>query len=105
MGDFMNVFEWDRRCKTVKEAIEKYKIPDDWTAEFQCAHLGHPNIFIPVERIRKFPAILDLRLFIADDRANNCSGFSCPPGRKRIVFQIARMGDLIKALETEQTNK
>ncbi len=94
----MDVFGCDYECRTVGEAIIKYSIPDDWDAEFDAYDDIYPIVCIQVERIRKIPAIMDLKLRIVENADDEYAGCMVLTNRKSIVFKIDYMDDLARAL-------
>lgn len=95
----MDEFGCDYGCGTVGESIVKYNIPDDWCAEFDAYDDVYPIIVIQVDTIRKIPGMMDLKLRsieCPDDEYAGCMVFT---GKKAIVFKVASMSGLVKAME------
>ncbi len=95
----MDEFDCDYACKTVGESITKYHIPNDWCAEFDAYDGIHPIICIQIAQIRKTPAMMDLKLRIVENAADEYAGCMILASRKTIAFKIDYMSDLIKAME------
>ena len=98
----MDAFGCDYECRTVGESIMKYHIPDDWCAEFDAYDDVYPIVCIPIDRIRKTPAMMGLRLRIVEDRDNEYAGCMVLTDQKTIAFKIDDRRDLIKALGPKQ---
>ena len=95
----MDEFGCDYACRTVGESIVKYSIPDDWCAEFDACDDVYPIIVIQVDKIRKAPAMMDLKLRIIahpDDEYAGCMVFT---EKTAIVFKVDSMSVLVKAME------
>ena len=94
----MDIFGCDYGCRTVGEASIKYNIPDDWDAEFDACDDIYPIVCIQVERIRKIPAIMDLKLRIVENEDDEYAGCMVLTNRKIIAFKINYMDDLTRPL-------
>ena len=99
----MDEFGCDYECKTVGESIIKYNIPDDWCAEFDAYDDVYPIIVIRVGKIRKAPAMMDLKLRTIEDPDDEYAGCTILEDEKLIAFKINHMGDLVTAMETMAT--
>lgn len=95
----MDEFGCDYACKTAGESITKYNIPDDWCAEFDAYDGVYPIIVIPVELIRKAPAMMDLKLRMVENPDDEYAGCMVLTEKQTIAFKVNYMSDLIKALE------
>lgn len=93
----MDEFGCDYACKTVGESIVKYNIPNDWTAEFEACDCVHPIVCIPVDRVRKVPAIMDLKLKIVENEDDEYAGCMVLTNQKTIAFKIDYLSDLTRA--------
>ena len=96
--NYMDEFGCDYGCRTVGESIIKYNIPDDWDAEFDAYDDIYPIVCIQVERIRKIPAVMDLKLRIVENEDDEYAGCMVRTNRKVIAFKIDYMRDLTRAL-------
>ena len=94
----LDKYDYDYACRTVGESILKYNIPDDWTAEFDAYDGIYPIAYIPVERIRKSPALMDLKLRMIENEDDELAGCMMFAKQKVIAFKIDYMRDLISAL-------
>ena len=99
----MEEFACDYRCKTVGESIRKYNIPDDWCAEFDACDNVYPIICIPVDQIRRAPAMMELKLRVVENEDEEYAGCMVLSERKTIAFKVDYMSDLLKAMEAIQT--
>ena len=99
----MDEFGCDYECRTVGESIVKYNIPNDWCADFNAYDGVCPIICIPVEQIRKAPAMMDLRLRIVENEDDEYAACIILPDRKTIAFKVDYMSDLVKATDTIPT--
>ena len=97
----MDEFICDYACRTVGESITKYKIPDDWCAEFDAYDDVYPIICIQADQIRKAPAMLDLKLRIVENEDDEYAGCMVLTEKKTIAFKVDYMRDLVKAMEKE----
>ena len=95
----MDEFGCDYACTTVGESITKYNIPHDWCAEFDAYDGVYPIIVIPVELIRKAPAMMDLKLRMVENPDDEYAGCMVLTEKQTIAFKVNYMSDLIKALE------
>lgn len=100
---FMDEFGCDYGCRTVGESITKYNIPDDWCAEFDACDDVYPIVCIQVDQIRKAPAMMDLKLRIVEDEDDEYAGCMVFTERKTIAFKVDYMSNLVKAMETIET--
>lgn len=98
----MDEFGCDYKCRTVGESICKYGIPDDWWAEFDAHDEIYPVVCVPVERIRKISAMMELNLRIVENEGDEYAGCMVLADRKTIAFKLDRIRDLVKAMGTEQ---
>lgn len=96
----MDEFGCDYGCRTVGESITKYNIPNDWCAEFD-AYDVYPVICIQVGQIRKTPAMMDLKLRIVENEADEYAGCMVLTAQKTIAFKVDYISNLIKAMERE----
>ena len=95
----MDEFGCDYQCRTVGESITKYNIPGDWCAEFD-AHDGiYPIIVIPIDQIRKIPAMMDLKLRSIVNPDHEYAGCIVRAEKMTIAFKVDHMCDLQKVLE------
>lgn len=95
----MDEFGCDYACGTVGESIEKYNIPDDWWAEFDVCDDVCPIIVIQVDKIRKAPAMMDLKLRIIEHPDDEYAGCMVFTEKTAIVFKVDSMSVLVKAME------
>jgi len=95
----MDEFGCDYECRTVGESIIKYNIPNDWSAEFDAYDDVYPVICVQVDEIRKVPAIMDLKLRVAENEDDEYAGCMVLTNQKTITFKIDYMSDLIRAIE------
>ena len=95
----MDEFDGDYTCKTVGESIAKHNIPDDWCAEFDAYDDIYPIICIQVDKIRKIPALMNLKLRVVENGDDEYAGCMIHAGRKTIAFKIDYLSDLLKATE------
>ena len=95
---FMDEFGCDYGCKTVGESITKYRIPNDWRAEFDIYDGAYPIVAIPVERIRNTPEMMKLKLRIVDNPDDEYAGCMVLTEIKTVAFKIDHMSDLVKAM-------
>ena len=96
----MDKFGCDYECRTVGESVIKYNIPDDWCAEFDAYDGVYPRIVIPVEQIRKGPAMMGLQLKMIEYPDDEYAGCMLQIEKQTIVFKVDSMSDLVKAMET-----
>ena len=89
----------DYECRTVGESITKHNIPDDWYAEFDACDGTYPIVVIQVERIRKVPAMMELKLSKIESPEDEYAGCMVLAEAQTIAFKVAFMRDLIKAVE------
>lgn len=94
----MDEFGCDYGCKTVGEGITKYNIPDDWYAEFDAYDDFYPIIAIPVEQIRKAPAMMDLKLRMIEKPDDEYAGCMILTEERIIAFKVDYMRDLQTAM-------
>lgn len=99
----MDKFGCDYTCRTVGESITKYNIPNDWCAEFDIYDGVHPIICIRVEQIRKAPAMMDLKLRMIENPDDEYAGCMILENKKTIAFKVDFMSDLVKAMQTMET--
>ena len=99
----MDEFGCDYECRTVGESITKYNIPDDWCAEFDAYDGAYPIIVIQVDQIRKAPAMMDLKLRMIENPDDEYAGCMVLKEKQTIAFKVDYMSDLIKAMETMET--
>ena len=90
----MDEFGCDYACKTMGESIVKYNIPDDWWAEFDTWDDIYPIIVIQVDKLRKAPAMMDLKLRIIEHPDDEYAGCMVFTEKKTIVFKADSMSDL-----------
>ena len=95
----MDEFGCDYECRTVGEGIIKYNIPDDWIVEFDVYNDVCPIICMQVDKIRKTPEIMDLKLRVVVKETEEYAGCMIVPDRKTIAFKINHISDLTKAIE------
>ena len=95
----MDEFGCDYECRTVGESIIKYNIPNDWSAEFDAYDDVYPVICVQVDEIRKTPAIMDLKLRVAENKDGEYAGCMVLTKQKTIAFKIDYLSDLIRAIE------
>ena len=95
----MDEFGCDYECRTVGESIIKYNIPNDWSAEFDAYDDIYPVICVQVDRIRKTPALMDLKLRVVENEDDEYAGCMVLTKQKTIAFKIDYMSELIKAIE------
>ena len=93
----MDAFICDYACRTVGESIAKHNIPNDWYAEFDAYDDIYPIICIPVNQIRKVPAIMDLKLRIVENEDDEYAGCMIYADRKTIAFKVNCISDLLQA--------
>ena len=96
----MESFVCDYECRTVGEGITKYHIPNDWCSEFDVYDDVYPIICIPVDQIRKMPAIMDLKLRIVEND-DEYAGCMLHADRKTIAFKVNYISDLLNAMRAE----
>ena len=101
----MDEFGCDYDCRTVGESINKYQIPDDWLAELDVYDGTHPFTCMPVERVRKSPALMALKLRRVLNRDEEYAGCIVLTDEKTIAFKIDKMDDFTKALRKEESYK
>ena len=101
----MDEFGCDYECRTVGESIIKYNIPDDWNAEFDAYDDVYSVVRMQVDKIRKVPAIMELKLRIIENEDDEYAGCIVLTNQKIIAFKIDYMRDLAKALEKDQKNE
>ncbi len=94
----MVAFVCDYGCETVKEAILKYDIPDDWLVGFDIYDKAYPIITFPARCVRKAYAIMALRLRMIENEDEEYAGCMIAEEEKTIFFKIDHMLDLINAL-------
>ena len=99
----MDEFGCDYECKTVGESITKYNIPDDWCAEFDAYDDVYPIIVIQVDQIRKAPAMMGLQLRMIENPDDEYAGCMVLKEKQTIAFKVDYMSDLVKAMETMET--
>ena len=99
----MDEFGCDYECRTVGESITKYNIPDDWCAEFDAYDDVYPIIVIQVDQIRKAPAMMDLKLRMIENPDDEYAGCMVLKEKQTIAFKVDYMSDLVKAMETMET--
>ena len=96
---YMDESGCDFACETVGESIVKYNIPDNWCAELDAYDDVYPIIVIQVDKIRKAPAMMDLKLRIIEHSDDEYAGCMVFTEKKTIVFKVVYMSDLVKAME------
>ena len=89
----------DYECRTVGESIAKHNIPDDWYAKFDACDGTYPIVVIQVERIRKVPAMMELKLSMIESPDDEYAGCMVLAEAQTVAFKVAFMRDLIKAVE------
>ena len=99
----MDKFRCDYECRTVGESLIKYNIPDDWCAEFGACDKAHPMVCVPVDQIRSASAMMNLKLRLVENKDSEYAGCMLFAEHKAIVFKIDYMSDLVKAMNTMQT--
>ena len=99
----MDEFGCDYACKTVGEGITKYHIPDEWWAEFDVYDDIYPIIAIPVEQIRKAPAMMDLKLRMIEKPEDEYAGCIILTENRTIAFKVDYMSDLENAIKGTAT--
>ena len=99
----MDEFGCDYECRTVGESITKYNIPDDWCAEFDAYDDVYPIIVIQVDQIRKAPAMMELQLRMIENPDDEYAGCMVLTEKQTIAFKVDYMSDLVKAMETMET--
>lgn len=97
----MDEFCCDYECRTVGECITKYNIPNDWYAEFNAYNGVYPVVCIQVGQIRKAPAMMNLKLRIVKNEADEYAGCMVLTNQKTIAFKVDYMSNLLKAMGTE----
>ena len=95
----MDALGCDYDCRTVGEGINKYSIPDDWTAEFDVYDGFYPIISIRTDQIRKRPAMMELKIRVVENEDEEYAGCMVFLAQRRIVFKIDCLHNLIKAME------
>ena len=95
----MDEFGCDYGCRTVREGLNKYDIPDDWTAEFDAYDGVYPIACIPVGKLRKTSALMEINLRMVENENDEYAGCMVLMKRKTIAFKVERMSDLVKAME------
>ena len=95
----MDEFGCDYECRTVGESIIKYNIPDNWNAEFDACDGVYPVICLQVDKIRKCPVIMDLKIRIVENENDEYAGCMVLTKQKIIAFKVDYMSDLARALE------
>ena len=95
----MDEFGCDYACGTVGESIEKYNIPDDWWAEFDVCDYVCPIIVIQVDKIRKAPAMMDLKRRIIEHPDDEYAGCMILTEKKTITFKMECRSDFQKAMK------
>lgn len=101
--EVMDQFGCDYECRTVGESITKCDIPDDWCAEFDAYDDVYPIICIQVDQIHKAPAVMDLKLRIVEKEDDEYAGCMILTEKKTIAFKVDFMSDLVKAMQTMET--
>ena len=81
------------------KALLMHNIPDDWYAEFDACDGTYPIVVIQVERIRKVPAMMELKLSMIESPDDEYAGCMVLAEAQTIAFKVAFMRDLIKAVE------
>jgi hypothetical protein len=94
----MDEYVCDYTCRTVGESIVKYNIPNDWCAEFEAYDGDYPIVCIQADQVRKFPAIMDLKLRIVESEEDEYAGCMVLRNRKTIALKIDYMSDLTRAI-------
>ena len=94
----MDEFSCDYRCRTVGEAIEKYKIDDDWCAEFDACDGDYPIVCVQANMVCRTPAMMELSLRIVENEDDEYAGCMIFPDQKIIAFKVDFMADLIRAM-------
>ena len=97
----MDALGCDYDCRTVGEGINKYSIPDDWTAEFDVYDGFYPIINIRTDQIRKRPAMMELKIRVVEneDEDEEYAGCMVLAEKKTVAFKVECMSDLVKAME------
>lgn len=101
----MDEFGCDYECRTVGESIIKYNIPNDWNAEFDAYDDVYSVVCVQVDKIRKIPAMMDLKLRIVKNEDDEYAGCMVLTNQKIIAFKVDHMSDLARALAIEQKNE
>jgi len=101
----MDEFGCDYKCRTVGESIIKYNIPNDWNAEFDAYDGAFSVVCVQVDKIRKTPAMMDLKLRIVVNEDDEYAGCMVRAHQRIIAFKIDYMRDLAKALAMEPKNE
>ena len=96
----MDLFGCDYKCRTVGECIAKYKIPNDWCAEFDIYDTAYPIICIQVGQIRRTPAMMDMELRIVENKDTEYAGCMILAEQRTVAFKIDFMSDFVKAMNT-----
>ena len=97
----MDEFGCDYECRTVGESIIKHNIPNDWSAEFDAYDDVYPVICVQVDKLRKSPAMMDLKLRVVESEDDEYAGCMVLTKQKTIAFKIDYMSDLIRAIGTK----
>lgn len=97
----MDAFGCDYECRTVGEGLAKYKIADDWCAEFDAHDVAGPVVCIQVEQVRKYPELMDLPLCAVENADDVYAACMVLTEKKTIVFKIESLGVWIQAMRME----
>ena len=91
----------DYLCRTVGEGVIKYNIPDDWCAEFDAYDDIYPTVAIPISRLRKTSALMDLNLRMIENEEEELAGCVVMAEHKIIAFKIPYIRDFVTAMQLE----
>ena len=94
----MDEFGCDYACRSVGEGITKYNIPDDWSATFDVYDCINPLVHMQVDKVRRNPALMKLKLRVVEDNGQEYAGCRILTDEKTIWFKIDYMQALIKAV-------
>jgi len=97
----IDAFCCDYESKTVSESIEKYNIPDDWCAEFDAYDDVYPTLVIQVDRIRKIPAVMNMKIRNVKNPDDEYAGCTVFQDRQTVAFKIDYLKDLLEAINTQ----
>lgn len=97
----MDIFVCDHMCWTVGEAINKYNIPDDWSAEFDAYDGVYSTIVIRVDQIRKNSAMMNVELRMIENPDDEYAGCIILRDQQTVAFKIDYLRELISALKTQ----
>lgn len=88
---------FDYTCKSVGEALAKYRLPPDWIAEFDVMDCVCPVVAISVELLAANPMALALRLSEIPDPDKEFPACVLDTQRQTICFKIGTMHALTTA--------